>query len=75
MTTKRRPKPTPVTPEFRTQAHTLLDQMLDDHPGTCSVLVAVDGGELNAASLPHAMSTIRGMVLSLAEMIEGEKLT
>ena len=42
-----------------------------DFPG----VRALDGGKLNAASLPPAMSTMRGMVLSLAEMIEGEKLT
>jgi hypothetical protein len=50
----------------------MLDQLLNDHPQTSVVLIAVDGKTLEAASIPPALSATRGIVDSLYDRIHPE---
>lgn len=61
-----------VAPEFRAEAHALLDRVLNDCPGTTCVMVVVDGDELNAASIPAALSVKRGLADSIYDKLHPE---
>jgi hypothetical protein len=54
---------------LRIRSHTMLDELLTEHPETSVVMIAIDGKVLEAASLPAALSVKRGMIDSLYEMI------
>lgn len=57
---------------IRISAHALLDQLLDQHPETSVVLIAVDGKKIECASIPNALSVKLGIIDTLYDVIHPE---
>lgn len=56
----------------RIRAHRMLDELLDEHPETSVVFIAIDGKVLEAASWPSALSVKSGMIDALYDMVHPE---
>lgn len=54
---------------IRIRAHRMLDELLNEHPETSVVFIAIDGKVLEAASIPSALSVKSGVITALWETL------
>lgn len=65
-----------VTEAFRSQVHAMVDRVLDEHPSTTGVLVAVAmGKDVDAASVPSNMAQKLGIIDQLFFLLHPERLS